>query len=196
MKMTASKPAIFVDRDGTIVELLEYLDDPDKLQLIPGARTAIKRLNEREILVLLITNQSAVARGIITIRRLDEIHVRLKEMLAEGEAHLDGIYYCPHHPDDECPCRKPNTGMFDKMKRDWDIQWKLSFMIGDSGADLQAAENIGIHSILVRNGSNQIIEKEVLNGSFGKRSIVVKENLGEAVEYFLSWLDKQLQNQV
>jgi len=104
------RPAVFLDRDGTINEEVGYLDDPDRLRLILGAAEAIRLLNEAGILAIVVSNQAGVGRGYFSAATVEAIHVRLAEQLAKRGARLDGIYYCPHHPSEGCGCRKPKIG--------------------------------------------------------------------------------------
>lgn len=153
------KKAVFLDRDGTVNEEVGYLSAVVDLRLIPGAGAAIKRLNDANLLVILVTNQSGIARGYFSESRLHEIHERLKQMLQEDNARLDAIYYCPHHPTagnshhtKECDCRKPGTGLIDQASRDLDIDVKQSYVVGDKWSDVELGQRAGAHSILVKTG--------------------------------------------
>ncbi len=154
------KRAAFLDRDGTIVEEVDYLTRPEQLRLLPGAAAAIRRLNEAGWLVVVATNQSAVARGMLSEDGLAAVHARLKEMLAAEGARLDGIYYCPHLPDGSvadyarvCDCRKPAPGLLQQAARDLGIDLPASAMIGDGLRDLQAGMAAGCSRLfLVRSG--------------------------------------------
>lgn len=144
--------AVFLDRDGTLIVEKNYLSDPDDVELIPGAIEALKLLEASGFKLVLVTNQSAIGRGMFDEVRLAEIHRRLEQILADDNLKLDGIYYCPHHPDDTCPCRKPATGMVKMAERDLSVVPGKSFMIGDNFADIELARNIGATSLLVRTG--------------------------------------------
>ncbi|HEU0071998.1 MAG TPA: D-glycero-beta-D-manno-heptose 1,7-bisphosphate 7-phosphatase [Alphaproteobacteria bacterium] len=154
------RPAVFLDRDGTIVEDVDYLTRPDQLRLIPGAAAAIRGINQMGYAAVIVTNQSAVARGMLSESALAEVHVRLREMLAAAGAHIDGIYHCPHLPDGQiaqyarqCDCRKPAPGMLLQAARDLGIDLPASIMIGDSLRDLEAGKAAGCRqSILVKTG--------------------------------------------
>ena len=157
---TSLRPAAFLDRDGAIVEEVDYLTRPEQLRLIPGAGAAIRRLNERGLAVVIVTNQSAVARGLLSEDGLAAVHARLREMLAAEGAHVDGIYYCPHLPDGDsppynriCDCRKPAPGMLLQAARKLHLDLDASAMIGDSRRDLEAGAAAGCGTlILVRTG--------------------------------------------
>src|SRR5262245_49590223 len=154
-----NRSGLFLDRDGTINEEVDFLTDPLDLRLIPGAADAIREANESGFKVFVITNQSGIARGLLTEERLGEIHAALVSKLAESRAKIDAIYYCPHHPDlgqppyrRECDCRKPKTGMIDQAVRSYGIDVRKSFVIGDRMIDVQTGNNSGATSVLVLTG--------------------------------------------
>ena len=141
--------AVFVDRDGTINVDGPYLSDPDKFEMYPGVGNGMKKLKDNGFKIIVITNQSGIARGYFTKKQLSEIHERMKKEFHQFNVELDGIYYCPHHPDDGCNCRKPKTGLFDKAIKDHDIIVEKSYMIGDKIQDIEAGIKIGTKSILI-----------------------------------------------
>jgi D-glycero-D-manno-heptose 1,7-bisphosphate phosphatase len=145
-------PAIFLDRDGTINEEVHYLSDPAHLRLIPGAAAAIRRLRAAGYPVVVITNQSGIARGYFTMDTLSAIHARLRACLADEGTTIDGLYLCPHHPDDDCACRKPRSLLYRKAARELDLDLGRSVMVGDKETDLLAGKNLAMDSILVRTG--------------------------------------------
>jgi D-glycero-D-manno-heptose 1,7-bisphosphate phosphatase len=151
--------AVFLDRDGTINEEVGYLKSLDMLKVIPGAGSAIRRLNAAGFKVVIITNQSGVARGYFPESLVHEAHALLTATLRKDGAMIDGIYYCPHHPTAgnskhtiQCECRKPATGLMDRAARDLDIDLKQSFMVGDKWSDIELGHRAGARSILVRSG--------------------------------------------
>ncbi len=151
--------AVFLDRDGTICEDVGYISSPDQLRLIPGAAEAIRLLNERGIKVVVITNQSGVARGFFSEARLKEIHDEFLCLLNGQGAQLDGIYYCPHHPTEgsapylqDCDCRKPSSGLLKKAAADLELDLQSSFMVGDHFSDVAAGLGMGGKEILVLTG--------------------------------------------
>jgi D-glycero-D-manno-heptose 1,7-bisphosphate phosphatase len=153
------KRAVFLDRDGTVNEEVGYLSDLGKLRLLPGAARAIRGLNEAGLPVVLVTNQSGVARGYFPESFVQDTHELLKRMLAAEGAKLDGIYYCPHHPKagsspltTVCDCRKPATGLLDRAARDLGIDLRRSFMVGDKWSDVELGHRAGMRSILVLTG--------------------------------------------
>ncbi len=151
--------AVFLDRDGTVIEEVGYLSDLKQLRLIPGAGASIKRLNEAGLKVVLVTNQSGVARGYFTEAFVRETHELLGKMLGLEGARLDGIYYCPHHPKAgdspytaACDCRKPDPGMLEQAARELGIDVRASFVVGDKWSDVELGQRAGAHSILVTTG--------------------------------------------
>jgi D-glycero-D-manno-heptose 1,7-bisphosphate phosphatase len=147
-----SNPAIFIDRDGTINEEVNYLDHPDRLRLLPRSVEAIKKINQQGIKTIVITNQSGIARGYFTEKSLHEIHQKLKDLLAQAGARIDDIYFCPHHPDDACDCRKPATGMLKAAAGEHAVDLRRSFVIGDKLTDVELAHRVGAKGILVLTG--------------------------------------------
>jgi len=153
------KKAVFLDRDGTVNEEVGYLRDLAELRLIPGAGEAIKRLNEAGFIVVLVTNQSGVARGYFPESLVHEAHARLGEMLRAEGARIDAVYYCPHHPTAgnshftiECDCRKPKTGLIDRAVKDLALDRGHSYMVGDKWSDVELAQRASVHAVLVLSG--------------------------------------------
>ena len=151
--------AVFLDRDGTICEEVGYLDSVEKMRLIPRAAEAVRRVNARGFKTIVVTNQSGVARGYFTEEFLKTLHEDLARRLKEEGAHLDGIYYCPHHPEGEahpyrtiCDCRKPATGLLLKAAEELDVDLQTSFMIGDHYSDVECAHRAGARGILLLTG--------------------------------------------
>ena len=141
--------AVFVDRDGTINVDVHYLDDPDKFEMYPGVGVGVKKLQEYGFKIIVITNQSGIARGYFTEKQLSAVHERMKHEFQKFDVTLDGIYYCQHHPDDTCDCRKPNTGLFEKAIHEHNIDEKKSFMLGDKILDIGAGKKIGVKTVLI-----------------------------------------------
>lgn len=153
------RPAVFLDRDGVIIEDVHYLEKPEQVRLTPGAGAAVARLNAAGLPVVVVTNQSGVARGYFPVERVGEAHRRLDELLAEQGAHVDRYYFCPHHPDGtvpafrvECDCRKPRPGMLHRAARDLGVDLDASYLIGDKVSDLEAGAAAGCRTLLVRAG--------------------------------------------
>jgi D-glycero-D-manno-heptose 1,7-bisphosphate phosphatase len=143
---------VFLDRDGTINVEKNYVLKPDELELIPNAAAGLRRLRELGLKLTVITNQSAVGRGLLTLRGLDEIHERLTALLEAEGARLDGIYVCPHVPGDGCPCRKPGLELLKRAAADFGADLSRSFFIGDKRIDIEAGHAAGASSILVETG--------------------------------------------
>ena len=154
-----NKPAVFLDRDGTINEQMGYLNHVSRLRLLPGAAEAIRWLNEHGYLVIVLTNQSGVARGYFPIDLVHEVHERMESLLGAQGARIDGIFFCPHYPGGSvpeygisCACRKPGTGMLDQACAAFEIERSASWMIGDTCQDVEMAHRAGIRAILVETG--------------------------------------------
>ncbi|WKZ32550.1 MAG: HAD family hydrolase [Thermodesulfobacteriota bacterium] len=150
MKKTAG--AVFLDRDGTINEDVGYLSDPDGLILIEGATKAIRLFNERDLKVIVLSNQSGVGRGYYTDAQVHAVNRRLKDLLGREGAIIDGVYYCNHHPDIDCQCRKPLPGLVELAALEHEFDSKKAYMVGDKASDVGLARNIGAKGILVLTG--------------------------------------------
>lgn len=144
-----NKKAVFIDRDGTINVNVHYLDDPDRFEMYPGVGEGLRRLQDNGFTLIVITNQSGIARGLFTEEQLSAIHERMEQELQAYGVKLDGLYYCPHHPDEGCDCRKPNTRLFEQAIREHDIDIHKSYMIGDKYLDVAAGKKIGVKTILI-----------------------------------------------
>jgi len=140
---------------------VHYLKSPDELELLPGSGEAIRRLNDLGLPVILVTNQSGVARGYLSEETLRCIHELLQKMLAEHGAHLDDIYYCPDLPDSGSPCRKPEIGMLKQAVRDHGIDLKRSYMVGDMAKDIEMGRRAGAKTVLVLTGYGQEAREKV-----------------------------------
>lgn len=147
-----SRRFVLIDRDGTINVEKHYLSDPDQLELYPGVAAAIRRLNALDLGVVVVTNQSGIARGYFDLVRLEQIHDRLYTLLGEEGASIDGLYICPHGPDADCDCRKPLPGMVRQAVDDHHFDPARSFMIGDKEVDVALGHAVGAVSFLVRTG--------------------------------------------
>jgi D,D-heptose 1,7-bisphosphate phosphatase len=151
--------AVFLDRDGVISEQTAFVNRPEELVLIDGAAEAIARLNRARLPVVVITNQGGIAMGYLTEDDLGAIHERLKQLLVKDGAHVDGIYYCPHHTQAtvpaysvDCSCRKPNIGMLEKARDELGIDLRKSVLVGDATTDVLAGIRAGCSTILVETG--------------------------------------------
>jgi D-sedoheptulose 7-phosphate isomerase len=144
--------AVFIDRDDTVAKDVPYCPSPEKLVLFQGVGRSIKRLNDAGFLVLMVTNQSGVARGYFTEDDLARIHEKMRQDLAQDGARLDAIYHCPHLPEGGCDCRKPAIGMVLQALREFDIDLSSSFVVGDSEREMELARRVGAQGIQVREG--------------------------------------------
>ena len=146
--------AVFLDRDGTLVEERDYLADPADVKLVPGAPEAVRRLQAGGFKVVLVTNQSGIARGLYREVDYRAVELRLTELLRDAGAFLDASYYCPHHPDftGPCTCRKPGPGMYEAAKRDLGVALERSWFVGDKASDVAPAARFGGRGILVLTG--------------------------------------------
>ncbi|MGD2045096.1 MAG: HAD family hydrolase [Gemmatimonadota bacterium] len=161
-------PAVFVDRDGTILMERHYLADPDGVELVPGALDALRDLAEAGFLLVTVTNQSGIARGLYTEDDYHAVAARLAEVLEEGGVTVDRTEYCPHHPDETgpCACRKPATGMHLRAAGDLGIDVEASYYIGDKVADVVPAIELKGQGILVRTGYGTEHEDSVPDGTW------------------------------
>lgn len=170
--------AVFLDRDGTIAQYVEYCRHPEAFQLLPGVGAAIRKLNRADFLVVVVTNQSAVGRGWLTVERLAQIHEKMRRELRRFGARVDGVYVCPHHPDDGCACRKPKAGLFEQAAQELRVSLADSYVVGDRPLDVCAGRAAGSATILVRSGH----EPESLEGVTPDHEAVT---LVEAVDWIL-----------
>ncbi|MFA6354741.1 MAG: HAD family hydrolase [Candidatus Paceibacterota bacterium] len=166
----ARRKAVFLDRDGTIIHHVELMHRVADLKFFPQTASAIKSLNRLGFLVVVITNQPVIARGIITPKEVDAIHAVLIERLNKKGARIDAVYFCPHHPNADlkkyrlkCRCRKPAPGLILKALKEFNINPKKSFMIGDSVIDIVAGHKAKLKTILVKTGPGHARDKEFVD---------------------------------
>jgi D-glycero-D-manno-heptose 1,7-bisphosphate phosphatase len=159
MALPVSQRAVFLDRDGTIIRQVDLMHEVSQLRLLPGSAAAIRLLNEKNIPVIVVTNQPVVARGVATEREIELVHEELNRRLQARGAHIDAFYVCPHHPNatleqyrTQCSCRKPDPGMILRAAEEHGIDLSSSVMIGDSTQDITAGNRAGVRTILVRTG--------------------------------------------
>lgn len=182
-------PAVFVDRDGTLIEEVGYLDRVERLVLYPWSVDAVRLLNRGGFRVVVVTNQTGVARGFFEEAFVGEAHQHLDARMAAGGAHIDGYYYCPHHPDApvkayrvRCDCRKPLPGMVRRAERELDLDLSQSFVVGDRWLDIALARATGASGILVQTGYGRT---ELARRPSGMTADAIVENLLEAVGWIL-----------
>jgi D-glycero-D-manno-heptose 1,7-bisphosphate phosphatase len=155
----SGRPAVFLDRDGTLSEERGYIDRLELLEIFPWTSDAIRLLNRAGFAVVVVTNQSAIGRGIIDLAFLQSVHDAFDRHLAKSGARIDRYYYCPHHPDaplpeyrQVCRCRKPSPGMIEQATSELGLDLARSFMVGDRPIDVASGHAAGVRSVLVRSG--------------------------------------------
>ncbi len=146
---SSSKRAVFLDRDGVICYDVHYMSSPDQFRLMPGVGEGIRKLNEAGFLVIVVTNQSGLRRGLITEENLKKIHERMIRELSSYGARIDDIYVCPCLPEEDCDCRKPKPGMILEAAKKHNIELSSSYMIGDKQIDADAGKAAGCKTILI-----------------------------------------------
>lgn len=172
--------AVFLDRDGTIIEDAGYLGDPGKVRLLPGAAAAIRQLNEHDFRVLVVTNQSGIARGLLSLEDYRATEHRLDELLAREKALVDGHYFCPHLPElsGPCECRKPGTLLYRQAAKGFGVDLHKSWWVGDRVRDLLPAKALDGKGILVLTGAG---ESEAADAA--ARGFIQAADLGAAVDF-------------
>lgn len=143
---------VFLDRDGTIIEDRDYLREPSEIELIPGAAKALRLFNRLGLTIVVISNQSGIGRGLISEEQHALVHNAFMKLLRKHGCIIDGTYYCPHAPQDDCSCRKPKSGMLLAAASNLGISLETSFMIGDRLSDIQAGRRVGCQTALVLTG--------------------------------------------
>ena len=178
------RAAVFLDRDGTISEDVGYLNDVSQFRMFPFAAGAIRKLNDANLPVIVVTNQSGVGRGFFAESMVHTVHEEMTQQLAAAGAHLTAIYYCPHTSEDECECRKPKPGMIRQAAREHGVDLARSFVVGDRYGDVELAQASGGRGVLVRTGYGD--EDLRVNGAgWVRQPDFVADDLSEAVEWIL-----------
>ncbi len=187
-----ARPAVFLDRDGTVCEEMGYVNHTSRIRLFPWTARAIRKLNRAGLPVILVTNQSGVGRGYFAERLVMKAHLKIARELAAQDARLDGVYYCPHHPEarlkayrKKCRCRKPATGMMEAAARRFGLDLESSFVVGDTYRDMEMGFRAGARTFLVLTGYGRG-EFEYKRAGWRRRPDAVVENLGQAVAQILS----------
>lgn len=186
------KAAVFLDRDGTINEQMGYVNHLSRFHLLPGVAEAIRLLNDQAIPVIVVTNQSGLARGYFPEQLLVEVHEAMTERLQAGGAALDGVYVCPHHPEAkearyrvDCLCRKPRPGLFLQAAQDHDLDLTHSYVVGDRWSDMKAAAACGAQGVLVLTGYGRG-DYEFIGPGQAVQPSHVAEDLLAAVRWIIS----------
>jgi len=184
--------AVFLDRDGTINEEMGYINHVDRFQLLPRTAKAIRLINDSGLKAVVVTNQSGVARGMFPESLVGEVHRKMENLLRADGAHVDGIYYCPHHPDfgppeyrKRCQCRKPATGMIERACNDLGIDPTKSYMIGDRIMDMDFGHKIGTRGILVLTGYGKG-ELAYRDGQWREKPSFIAKDLYDAVRWIIA----------
>jgi D-glycero-D-manno-heptose 1,7-bisphosphate phosphatase len=182
-----SRRAVFLDRDGTLNVEVNYLHRVADLVLVPGAAPAVRSLKEAGWLVIVVTNQAGIARGYYDEAAMHTLHEHIKHLLAAEDAQLDGIYFCPHHPDfgGSCTCRKPAPGMLRQAARDHGIDLARSWIVGDTSGDIGAGRAAGCRAILVRSGYGRQVESAIRSRAEPQPEAIV-DDLPAAAAYILA----------
>ncbi|MBL1261804.1 MAG: D-glycero-beta-D-manno-heptose 1,7-bisphosphate 7-phosphatase [Thiotrichaceae bacterium] len=177
---------IVLDRDGVINEDSDaFIKSPEEWRLLPGSAEAIARLTHARYQVVVVTNQSGVARGHFDLGVLNRIHEKMQREVGSAGGRIDAIFYCPHSPDDNCECRKPMPGMFQDLERRLQIKLNGIPAVGDSLRDLQAAQALGARAILVRSGKGLKTEQQLMEASLAE-PVDVFDDLAAVVDSLLS----------
>ncbi len=187
----AGRPAVFIDRDGTLTEEVGYVNHPARLRLLPRSAEAIRRLNRAGVAAVVATNQAGVARGYFSEDVLHAVNAALVRQLKEAGAHLDGIYVCPHHPTEgeppwraDCDCRKPRPGLLERAAAELGLDLGASTVVGDKASDLVVARQVGARAVLVLTGYG-LGEWEHRRASFPVPPDHVAGDLLDAVDWVL-----------
>jgi D-glycero-D-manno-heptose 1,7-bisphosphate phosphatase len=190
--MASFNRAIFVDRDGTINEEMGYINHVDRFTLLPRTAKAIRLINTNGLRAVVVTNQSGVARGMFPESLVGEVHRKMEDLLRADRAYVDGIYYCPHHPDfgpseyrKSCHCRKPATGMIERACSELNIDPTRSYMVGDRISDVEFGHKIGAKGILVLTGYGKG-ELAYRNGQWKKGPDFIARDLYDAVRWIIA----------
>ena len=181
----AARPAAFLDRDGTLVVERGYLADPAELELLPGVPQALQNLRAGGFSLIVISNQSGVGRGLFPLSRVYEAMARLRRMLRGHGVELDAIYFCPHRPGDDCPCRKPSPGLLIRAAEDQNLDLARSFMVGDKLIDAETGRAAGARGLLVRSGYGRGEEGAIESLPERSRPDRVFDDLAAATEWAL-----------
>lgn len=184
------KSAVFVDRDGTLSEEVGYISKLDQFRLIPKVAEAVRLINEGGLKVIVITNQAGVAKGYFSEEMVRGMHRKMEELLSEQGAYLDGVYYCPHHPEGvvepyrkACDCRKPASGLLKQASKDHGIDLSASYMVGDKVTDMELARRVGAKGIMVLTGYGKDELQKISDASAQKPAHVARD-----LFYAVKWI--------
>jgi len=183
--MTGSRRAAFLDRDGTLIEDANYLADADRVRLLPGVVNAVRALNDRDILTIVVTNQSGIAQGLLTEVQYESTRARLDSLMQAGGARVDASFHCPHHPSvsGPCECRKPGTLLYRRAAEQFGIDLAASLFVGDRDRDIAPGLAFGGFARLVPSGSTPDSELDL-----ARERGILAPTLGECVEVYIKQL--------
>lgn len=173
--------AVFLDRDGTLNEDPGYFHEADKLVILPGVPEALQNLKAAGFLLIVITNQGAIGKGMYPLKDMQDVHEALQVRLAPFDAQIDAFFYCPHVEEENCPCRKPKPGMIIAARDKFDIELGESYVVGDKISDLEAGRAAGCHTVLVLTGHGKGEQEEARAKRLNVADIVVKD-MGRAAK--------------
>lgn len=175
IQQTKAQPAIFLDRDGTINVDIEYLHEPEKFELLPNVIAGLKKLQDMEYRLIVITTQAGIGLGYFTKEDFFRVNRKMFQLLSEENIKIDKIYFCPHSISENCNCRKPKTGLLDQAQQDLNIDMNHSFMIGDKLSDIQAGINANLQTILVKSGKEEK-KKELIKANYEAEDLLDAAN--------------------
>jgi D-glycero-D-manno-heptose 1,7-bisphosphate phosphatase len=185
------KPAVFIDRDGTINEQMGYINHVSRFKILPRVPQAIRMLNRHGFLVLVVSNQSGVARGYYPMDLVETIHHLMVARIKEKQGVIDGVFFCPHHPagsvpefSRECNCRKPKTGLIEQACKSFEIDLRRSFVVGDMYTDIELAHRAGLKGVLVKTGYG-LGEIEYILSRKAAKPAHIAEDLLDAVRWIM-----------
>ena len=181
---------IFLDRDGRLNPDPGYIKSPDQFELFPGVPEALAKLTRSGAKLIVVTNQSGIARGLLSVADLESVHEKLRRLLSAAGVSLHGLYYCPHHPDEGCGCRKPATGMIDRAVREHGLDVARSYVVGDHARDIELAQRAGARSVFVTTG-HQAAQEQAELAAKGLAPDYVAGSLGDAAEWILSDVERR-----
>jgi histidinol-phosphate phosphatase family protein len=187
--------AILLDRDGVINEDRDdYVKNWAEVRFIKGTRRALKQIHQAGIPIVVITNQAAVGRGIISEANLSDIHTRMQRAIKKSGGAISKFYYCPHHPDDQCRCRKPRSGLLKRAARDLNLNLADCFFVGDTLKDVQAGRRAGCRTVLVQTGQGEKTLQKILTGHTTITPDWVCDDLASATPLMLTYFKNEVLN--
>jgi D-glycero-D-manno-heptose 1,7-bisphosphate phosphatase len=185
------KPAVFIDRDGTINEQMGYINHVSRFRILPRVPQAIRMLNRHGFLVLVVSNQSGVARGYYPLDLVKTLHHLMVTRMREKQGNIDGVFFCPHHPagsvpgfSHDCDCRKPKTGLIEQACKSFEIDLQRSFVVGDMCTDIELAHRAGLKGVLVKTGYG-LGEIEYLLPHKTAKPVHIADDLLDAVRWIV-----------